>query len=79
MSYGALDLTNFYTATDRMSGILTTSLRLNGQNYQAGQSLPLGTYTVAFQAVDRAGHNVTRQQTVRVLGRQIYLPIIQVP
>ena len=79
MIYGALDLTNFYTATDRMSGILTTNLRLNGQSYQAGQSLPLGTYTVAFQAVDRAGHNATRQQTVRVLGRQIYLPIIQVP
>lgn len=70
-------LTAFYTATDDLSGVVTTTLLLNGQPYQPGQSLRFGSNLVEIQAWNGAGLVVKREEEIIVMEQQLYLPLIQ--
>ncbi|MFN8488732.1 MAG: hypothetical protein U0350_14115 [Caldilineaceae bacterium] len=73
---GQLNLTSLYTVTDRVSQVVTQTVRLNGQAYQPAQSLPLGANSIEISAVNGAGLAAKQTQTIRVTGWQLYLPLI---
>ncbi|MFN8494402.1 MAG: hypothetical protein U0350_42775 [Caldilineaceae bacterium] len=76
ITYGDLNLTNLYTATDNVSQVLTTTLLLNGQPYQPAQSLSLGENRIEISAANGAGLTTQRRLRVIVTGDRLYLPII---
>jgi hypothetical protein len=57
------------TATDATSGVASTNYRVNGGAWQSGTSVSIateGTHAVDFRAIDNAGNERIRSETVRV-------------
>lgn len=73
---GNLALTPFYTVTDTVSGVLTSTLLLDGTPYAPDQPLTLGSHQVEINAVNGAGLVTRRTQTFVVVGGRLYLPLI---
>ncbi len=74
---GNLILTEWYTATDDVSEVVTMTLLLNGRRYHPGQSLRFGENLVEIQAINGAGLVAKREGTIIVVNQQLYLPLIQ--
>lgn len=76
VTYGNLALTPFYTVTDTVSGVLTSTLLLDGAPYAPDQPLTLGSHLVEINAVNGAGLITRRTQSFVVVGGRFYLPLI---
>ena len=75
-TYANLILPAFYTLTDSRSGVVTSTLLLDGAPYAPDQPLPLGSHQVDLTAVNGAGLITRRTQTFVVVGGRLYLPLI---
>ena len=75
-TYANLTLPAFYTLTDSLSGVVTSTLLLDGAPYAPDQPLPLGRHLVEINAVNGAGLVTRRTQTFVVVGGRLYLPLI---
>ena len=75
-TYANLTLPAFYTLTDSLSGVVTSTLLLDGAPYAPDQPLPLGSHQVDLTVVNGAGLLTRRTQTFVVVGGRLYLPLI---
>lgn len=76
LNHDAIDLTDYFSATDSTSGLNSLTATLDGELVTSSLILPAGNSLLVITAVDNAGNERQLSKTITVQGSRSFLPFL---